>query len=172
MSLAGNQLPGGCNGEMLRSQPELRAYLPTICRTGKGINIDGAANDIEPLIFNAPFSQYIGNRFRDRNDLAERPITQAGDKSQFRVVDPAGNHCRYIGKARGKPSQDIGPATTVAMHDIGLLVLQELREAIAKGQIKIAGTEKVLDTNFCLASNGVNAGIRRTDQDVFVATLM
>ena len=58
------------------------------------------------------------------------------------------------------------------MHDIGLLFLQELRQAIAEGQIKIAGTEKVLDTNFCLACDGVNPGVRRTDEDVFMATLM
>jgi hypothetical protein len=172
MSLAWNQLPGGCDGEMLRSQSEFRAYLPAVCSAGKSINVDGAANDFEPLVFYTPVSQHVGNRFRNCNDLAEGPVTQAGDKSQFRIIDPARNHRRNVRKARGKPSQDICAAATMAMHDIGPLLLEELRETVAEGQIEIAGAEEILHTNFRLACDGVNPGIRRTDEDVLMATFV
>ena len=87
------------------------------------------------------------------------------------VVDAPRHHSRNIRQARRQTPKNVGASATVTVHDVRLLLFQELRQTVGKRQVQVAGAEEIVDADAMLSGDRIDPRIGRTNQDALVAPL-
>ena len=169
MTLAFDQLPGR------RDRDTVVTELKRLLRTGpqsaelcERLRVDGAANDGNLLIVDFKLAQHLRNCLGDRNDFAKRLVPQCRYQANLCIVDPARHNRRDVGQSRGNAAQYVSAATAVAVHDVRLLLADELGKTVGERQVQIAGAEQVVNPDSCGACGAVDAGTRRAHQQAVV----
>ena len=76
------------------------------------------------------------------DDSPERPVADGREHAHFGVVDAPRDDGRHVGKGRGQATEHVRPPAAVTVDEVGLRILDELREAIGERQVDIARTEQ------------------------------
>src|SRR5690606_36591297 len=118
------------------------------------------ADDRKAFLVHAVLPEHRRDVLRDRDDLAERPVTKLRNPLRLRMVDAAGDRGRQARQCRSHSAQEIAAATAVAMYDIGLLPAHDLQEPPCKAEIEIAGGGDVIDLCAGLTRSQVDLGVR------------
>ena len=171
MPFARNQLAGSRDRQYAVIDAELLPELAVVRLYSERIAIDRAANDSNPTFLNVMLTKNRSDRFGYRNNFSKRPVAQRGHQSHLGIVNATGDDGWYVGIRGSQTTEQISPATAMAMDNVRLLIFEILRQPIGKRQIKIAGAKQILNPNPCQSSDAVDPGIGRANQRIVMTPL-